>query len=1000
MDKAAFKHKIHLVVNLVLAALCVVAVAISVYGIDRAIPWAGDDTYYLSEPSEAVRFDDGRFLTIDNDQTRVTFFNADKQVVSYFDQDNKEVSLSEITATACDQDTYYLAGHTISTTSAMQIDKELIVKGTFGSDDLEIVYEQDPGEGDLGITGTLCDITTRNGNVYGVFIENEFVKVKKIIDKDRAQTIHTFILDDEGILGGYSAAYNPVCDVCAVVTLDGSLRVYSADGEPQTLFNYYDDTSVRTIDVDDDGCIYYADNYAQLLHSISKDGTIQTLCSGDFTDISISKGVVSACNSFEGSISFYDLNTEEVSTNLTFTYSKATITFSHLRMASHIYIALFAICLIVFTIKKRGMKSTTLRNLFIGIGSLVLILGITTFFSVLISLQHINTSYKSIATAAYYYSECAYEDQQEAFSLIEDDDATPSAIAASEKKLRDYFNTYCNAASKAGEQVYFRLFINDDKVGYVTLTDSYQQYQMFSRSGTTSTDFDLSAVLDTKSVGGITPYLDISPYGTFLVVQTTITDAQGNDLATLEMGNMVEFAIVNIEQQLVPIVIAILVLLAALYLCIQEVRELLTARRRVSALNKQGYAGAEFAATRPFIFVITGVLQSDAVLLVLMAQQFFGSDVNDNALLVSLPILMFGLGSIVGPIAYGFLSHRVTIRKLMFVCTLLTFVSCIVMVCSFGQGDFKLYCVAKFLQTSFASTILAMGTTLPMRAKTEEDRFDGYGRLGWAPVASSVLTVIIAGAISQYIGYSFVYVFVALISLLLVPLIAVFLPKHTYFDSRKQQDRSVKHALLSLKYVRRYLASPAILALFAFMALPAVLTSGYESYLFPLYSDNIGISAVLISDLYALARVLAYACGETFTRVTWRFGHWKCAILSLCITGYIFLLFVFNTSIYWAVAVLALTSLTNNATTTAAPMLWGRMAQKLHFPLEMAVSISLVMDGLGNALLPFFLAVYQLMGPSFACPALGLYILISAVFFALITRKSAMNHENSATLTT
>ena len=195
--------------------------------------------------------------------------------------------------------------------------------------------------------------------------------------------------------------------------------------------------------------------------------------------------------------------------------------------------------------------------------------------------------------------------------------------------------------------------------------------------------------------------------------------------------------------------------------------------------------------------------------------------------------------------------------------------------------------------------------------------------------------------------------------------------------------------------IRDFVKSPIALGLGLCVIFPAMLASGYASFLFPVFSADLGLSSADINNIYVLGQLIVFSSITWIERIEARFGYWRTVTLAILLMGVVFLLFAVKTQLTWAVAVIAIVGLLCKFG-EGAKGLWIQSARSADVPIGHAVSALFATRSLARMAQPFVLAVLLGAADNVAVIIIGAFCLICALAFSYIARDK-LRSTSSAT---
>ena len=122
-------------------------------------------------------------------------------------------------------------------------------------------------------------------------------------------------------------------------------------------------------------------------------------------------------------------------------------------------------------------------------------------------------------------------------------------------------------------------------------------------------------------------------------------------------------------------------------------------------------------------------------------------------------------------------------------------------------------------------------------------------------------------------------------------------------------------------------------------------------------------------------------------------GHWKRSVLVLSAMGAFYLGYLLNSSILWVIILVVVCMTGGNMMNMSCDVLWPREAAKRGLDVSQISGIVSIIAGLLGALVQPILTTFMRSGTGNSVVILGIFAVICAVLFALLTRHSAMAKE-------
>lgn len=750
-------------------------------------------------------------------------------------------------------------------------------------------------------------------------------------------------------------------------------------------------------DIDEEGNAYAYDEGADALCAVLSDGTVHSIVEGDGTnELSVNNGILSYCSWSRDEICLCatDGSSLRVLTEIV-PVTRLTVLFLLVGVC-WVYLAAFAVVFVVrriVAVLKTG-EAHGLGSLMASVAvvlSIVIAIGYTSYKSheelVATRLQTINT----FADYLMYSSDYLGEDVErisDRYLLRNGDwysDEEYSQTVESYTKLIQHVAYLSASASDNGIGTYTCIYARDG-LDVFYLFDSMDEH-VFGASLNSSGAQEVSRLFD----NGLEDYEPTMYQGTARYDSTRyrlvpILGADGTSVcAVVEIGSRMMSFEAGVISTLTERVASLLVMMVVLYLAYSELRG--CGRSLLEYRTYDGHHNRDALAllTRPFTFGVTLLSSIDSVMTVLIAKQLVATLGSVHAgVLVAIPSVMLGIGLALGHLLYGHVGSRVTPRKLVGRGGIAVVLCSSLAVCSLMQSSFWLYCAAKLLLSIPLGTLYSFGYSLPRRAHSEELR--GFAQEGVTRTDTSAAAIgtVLGGYAAQMLGALWVYVVLAALSVFLIVFCEAVFP-HGMKPLERPHVRSLAQTL-------RFLGSPSILPIIVFVMLPVVLAGGYDSFMFPLFSSNLGISTSAIHNISAFGKLIVFVSISQIGRAGERFDKWGVVVGALSLMGLTFLLFSFNTTLAWAVIVIALVGVLSK-TADGWKALWLRSAHAQAFPRGRTTGMMFAVRSVLLTVQPLVLTLLLTRGEHAAIITLGFVCIVCAILFWFTTRNTDLAPE-------
>ena len=982
MEKRRISH-------IVLAVLAVAAAVMLFATYGTVLPAAPFAPIQLGGPTTADS--DGEFTAVvDTESRRVLIMNADGDLTGVVSCLTADSPIDAITDVCVSKGYVYVAGVRYEPDSSV-IAEERLAFYDKGGNYKGIVFSI-RGDGDSPDIKALCDVPEGVAVAYERTDHDGPLKTSStiafdIVDKDAATRIGTI---DAGAISTYAAAFaaDGKGDYrYATLSVRGVLSDGKTDYASETLTNHV----FTAIDIEGD-TLYACDDETGALCAIDYDTLgVNALIEGSgYHSVHVNNGIVSLTNSESNIVKLCDTSG---AVKREFTEAKPSIGFSARMLAvwaSGLYLA--ALVIVRGFRKVRRMIKDGKTESF---APLLTAVAVVTAITVAVGSLSFASYQKMLELRANEINMCADYLKASAPSLSEPMEKAGgrNALRGSDAEAADavtnfFMATYpamalAQSAQDNGIGLYCSLYGRDDK-GIFYLYGTTSEYVMGSSARGAEVSgleaaFEGSSENDRTMHNGRT-LRDATQYR---LVQIPTSDEKGV-VGVIEIGSKTRSFESSIAGDLAQRILALLVLILVVYLAYSELRAcgrcLFSYRQR----QKEGDVRGVAVLTRPFTLAITMLTSIDSVMTVLIARDLLAkAGMGESSPLLAVPAVMLGVGMIIGQGIYAATGRRIGLRKLVASGAFIMLVCACATGAAVHSGIFWLYCVAKLLMAVPFGMLYSLGFSLPRLAADDETRALAAGGVKRTETSAAALGTVLGGYVAQTLGNVWVYVLVAAACLPVILIAINLLPRGMQPLEKLAQPDSKNGR------IRDFTRTPIALGIALFIILPATLASGYASFLFPLYSADLGLSKSDINNIFVLGQLVVYVSINAIERMEDRHGKWKVATLAIAMLGLVFLLFAINTTLVWSVAVIALVGVLCKSSYGWKAM-WLKAAGDAGVPTGRATSAMFAARSLALVAQPFILGALLGAADSIAVIVIGLICAACAGLFFLVTRHTSL----------
>ena len=387
--------------------------------------------------------------------------------------------------------------------------------------------------------------------------------------------------------------------------------------------------------------------------------------------------------------------------------------------------------------------------------------------------------------------------------------------------------------------------------------------------------------------------------------------------------------------------------------------------------------------TRPLNFLVIMLASTDGVMSTLIGRTLLANAfLPATGILLALPAVMQGVGLALGHLSYAHLGSRMQGRRLMSLGAVVLIAGAAFAAVVVWQGSFALYCAAKLVIALPLGLFTSMVYSLPRQATDESIRTFAAGGVKRTDTSGAATGTILGGYVAQSLGQAWVYVLIAVTAVCVLALVLSLFPK-----SEKPLEAKRQHAKEDRETMLQFLSNHHTLALILCIMLPSILAAGYNSFLFPLYSAELGLSTASISNMFVLGQLVVYVAINSLDRLDAAEGKWRVGMGAVALLGVVFLLFSFNHSIIWAVTVIALVGVLCKAS-DAWKTLWLGRAMRHGLPAGRGVGSMFATRSVLQVVQPLLLGLLLSVSQQVTAIVLGGICIACSWAFYLFTRHS------------
>ena len=976
--------KLRLRLASVIAAVLAILVVLATFGM--ALPPSPWVPVVFQEPTAA---DSNGTITaiVDSASQRVLILNSNDELTGIINCARLNSPLEKATDVCVSGDTVYVAGVVYESDSDVIKRERIVAYDSHGRSE-QIVYNLDDQQ------SLLHSIKTMDNAPDGIYA----ARLPEADDRDTAVPIEVLHVtragwekENDGALSATTAfdmGYNHETEECTVLdttgrlahVLGGRLKEISATRHIYT-----------SLSISDDGLTYVVDDTqdtVSLMNFNDPDDALPVLTDKNYDNLHINGQHITASVPGTDEVLVCSLDGKEQKFLRSASLSDAMTSVTGVVALCRIYLVLFGIIALALKLKDAFKEGLT-ENLgpalaaVVAVGLVALAIGYTSLGSYNAMMAAREKEINVFADYLELIGSGLFEDMQN----CNDRELFVNESKQTEEHIESYYSLsqmaggLAEMATRNGVGTYTAIYGQDDK-GVFCLYDATGNHIFGSSLDSSVANDDIQQVFDTGKVSNKISYVKTRDSTTMRRLVTIRSSDETQVLGVIEVGCHLSSFEKSLKNSHAERIIALLVIMLVVFLTYVELRACL--RCFLSFRQMRHHRDAIAILTRPFSFLVTLLSSIDAVMTALIARSLIESTGSgQSSPLIALPAVMLGIGLALGQQIYSLLGSRVVIRRLMTRGAIAMVCAAVFAAFAVWDKSFWLYCLAKLLMAIPFGLLYTLTYSLPRRADSDEVRALAAAGIKRTDTSAAALGTVLGGYAAQTFGHVGVYALVAAVGTFVLFMAWRVLPQSNTPLEEKVTMKSHREAVMKL------LSSRNTLAIIFFLMLPAILASGYNSFLFPLFSANLGLATSSINNLFVVGQLVVFLSIPTLERLEARYDKWRVGAVSIALLAVVFLLFSFNTTLAWAVATIALVGMLCKAA-DAWKALWPRSAEAIGLTTGLATGVMFSVRSVLLIVQPLVLGALLSVSDSQAVVTLGIVCAVCAPLFYFTTRHSAL----------
>ncbi|MBQ0036944.1 MAG: MFS transporter [Firmicutes bacterium] len=465
----------------------------------------------------------------------------------------------------------------------------------------------------------------------------------------------------------------------------------------------------------------------------------------------------------------------------------------------------------------------------------------------------------------------------------------------------------------------------------------------------------------------------------------------GKKIGTLEFSIDYESFSSRLFDTILSTTTKLSVIAIVVYIVYIELKSFFEGLKKRRELIEEKVDNDDLALIRPFSLLFNFAFNMDAAILILISQDLLASSSlnSNNNILLTLPTIAKSLSSCIGALIFSRLSRHVSYKKLFIVSEGIYAIFEILVVFAIMNNNYLLFSLFILIGNVANGVGYGVFASLPQRQEDETRQIEASQKSTLGDTSAGLLAGLLSGIVADLYGNSSVYIISTCFIVGAIIMASIILPsKIKMVDSNAESSAGFFDNI-------KFFTSPVMLAFILVYLLPKTMLDGYNSFLFPLFATNYGLTKTSISFINILVKSLAVGLTSYVISLFEGIDYWRRDIIVSVLCGVMFMGFIINDSIVWAIIALLFVTLSTKVHESLRNALWIRQARAVNLnPISLSGGYSTVLQIVETIKSPI-LSILLSYPNNVACFLLGAYIIISTGDFILTTRNTAINKPRS-----
>ena len=453
--------------------------------------------------------------------------------------------------------------------------------------------------------------------------------------------------------------------------------------------------------------------------------------------------------------------------------------------------------------------------------------------------------------------------------------------------INPYLKMSCaNAGIEMG--MYLQIYVYGDDGTPLLLVDTYDEFPI----GTPYLFGDYKYDLKNPDSFLEKYIIEKSIDGTYSYINYPIYNSKDESVGFFQMGSRYDRIRNHVMMQVIESFLQLLAFIMFLYILLDVTDKYSAEIKDFFKTRKTDPVRARISLSNTYDFIVSGLMYLDSLLLIKAISSINTDSGVELAVVFAIPITAYRVGSWIGSVITSPLLGKFGEKRMGILSSVLSTLSFVGIMIAIMQKNIYLIAGCKFVEGIFLESILfSLAEGIPYEIEDEAYRNKKILESQSSTQAAIMISLMVAGVIAEYTSYTVLYLFGAIVCATLIPLSFAILSGG---DTEEENVKTLQ--------VWKAFAAPKALLYIVLVVLSVSFLYGYEEYLFPLFSENSGLSSIMLSSIGVLVNAASYF-GEGITVLFKKLTPLQSMVRAFTVSGAAIILLILNQNVVFAVMV-------------------------------------------------------------------------------------------------